>query len=55
MLLYKYLEEKQGNKTMFIDESILKVLSYVLEREPEGAKIKQKFILSDKRVFQPEY
>jgi hypothetical protein len=53
-LFWKYLEEKPGQKTLFIDKSILKVLSFVLEREPESAKIKQKFILSDKLVFQPE-
>lgn len=44
----KYFEERPGNKTLYMDESILKVLSFVIGQLPENANVKHKVILSDK-------
>ena len=37
-----------------MDESILKVLSFVIGQLPDSSKKMQKMILSDKFVIQPE-
>jgi len=38
-----------------MDDTILKVLSFVIGVLPESAKVKQKMILGDKQVINPEH
>ena len=40
---------------MYMDESIIKVLSFVIGQLPDSSKVKQKMFLSDKYVVQPEH
>lgn len=51
----KYLEDRHGNKTLFMDETILKVLAFVIGVLPDSVKVKQKVKLSDKFVVTPEH
>jgi hypothetical protein len=46
----KYFDEKPGSKSLYMDESIIKVLSFVIGQLPESSKVKQKMFLSDKYV-----
>lgn len=52
----KYLDEKTGNKTIYFDQSLLKVLSLILGPRAPGQNTKeQRAILQDHTVMQPEH
>jgi hypothetical protein len=53
--LYKYFEERPGPKTLYIDPSIIKVLSFVMGSMPESLNIKQRILLSERNIFQPAH
>ena len=42
----KYFDERPGNKSLFMDESILKVLSYVIGSNSALSTVKEKRILT---------
>ena len=50
----KYFEDKPVFKSLYMDETILKVLSFVIGVLPDSCKVNEKMILSDTKVFQPK-
>jgi hypothetical protein len=51
----KYLDEKAGNKSIYFDASLLKVLSLVLGPRAAGHNQEQRLILQDHTVQQPAH
>jgi hypothetical protein len=51
--LFKFFEDRLGTKTLYIDKSLIKVLSFVMGTLPENLAIKQKFLLDSTNVYQP--
>lgn len=48
----KYFDELPGSKTLFIDSSIIKPLSFIIGSLPESANVVEKMVLSN-RIFEP--
>jgi len=51
----KYLDEKAGNKSIYFDASLLKVLSLILGPRAAGHNQEQRLILQDHTVQQPAH
>eukprot|EP00347_Sterkiella_histriomuscorum_P002586 403367572 len=51
---FKYFESIKGKKTVYFDEGLLKVLSFVFGTIPPQANIDQTLPLQDKNQLQPE-
>lgn len=49
--LYKFFEEKMHNKTLYIDQSLIKVLSFIMGNLPDSLNIKQKHLLTDSNIY----
>ena len=49
----KYFNEKPNAKSLYFDESLIKVLSFVIGQLPASCNVKDKILLQDTAVIQP--